>query len=278
MKDAPLDEWIGRRTHVLDIASQAPLRRLAALLDRDEPAPLNVPPLGHWFYFLPEARQSQLGGDGHPILGTELPDFGLPRRMWAGSRVSFERPIPVGSEIERVTEIAAIRRKEGASGPLVFVTLRHTISVEGESAVVEEQDLVYREAAAPGTGIAPRKPVAPAPAIVTSVHAFTPVELFRFSALTFNGHRIHYDHDYARDIEGYPGLVVHGPYQAFMLMDLFRTTYPDRRVASFTFRAQAPLFDGEEATLGLDLQADGAALWLGPTGAGPSMTASITTS
>jgi 3-methylfumaryl-CoA hydratase len=276
MKNVALEEWIGRQTTARDIVAEAPLRRLAALFDQDEPSPAALPPLGHWFFFLPEARQSQLGGDGHPHLGTELPDFGLPRRMWAGSRVTFEQSIPIGAEIERITEIAAIRRKEGSTGPLVFLTLRHDVRVDGRTAVFEEQDLVYREAATPGTGTFARTGDGDSlPARLRRVRNFDPIALFRFSALTFNGHRIHYDREYARQVEGYPGLVVHGPYQACCLMDLYRTAYPDHRVSRFSFRARAPLFDGEEATLGLNPRSNGGDLWLGPTGFGASLTATI---
>ena len=177
-------------------------------------------PLGHWLYFLPEARESDLGPDGHPARGGFLPPVALPRRMWAGGRVDFLSPIPLGAEMTRRSTIIDIVDKSGSSGPMTFVVVRHEISLQGRLAVREEQDIVYRgasgqdaPAAADGASASAerydfRRCVAPGP-----------VELFRYSALTFNGHRIHYDRDYATGAEGYPGLVVHGPLIATMLVD-----------------------------------------------------------
>lgn len=272
------DEWIGRVSTAEDIAAAAPLRRLAALLDGDPQAGIEtVPPLAHWLYFLPDARQSEIGADGHPSLGRSLPDFGLPRRMWAGSRVSFHAPIPIGAPLVRRTEIISITEKVGASGPLAFVTLRHQILTGNMVAIVDEQDLVYREAAVPGSPPPPpafdREPV-PEGAI-TCAKRFDAVQLFRFSALTFNGHRIHYDRDYARDVEAYPALVVHGPFQAISLIDHFSKNVPHAGVTSFAFRAHRPLFEGEEALLGVEADENKAISWIRPGGASPSITAAI---
>ena len=240
-------KWVGRSETRTDIAAPAPLAGLAALLDHDiSPwTPGTVPPLGHWLYFLPDARQSAIGGDGHPRRDGHglLPPTPLPRRMWAGSRVEFLSPIAVGAALTRVTTIAAIRPKRGASGELLFVTLRHDIAADDAPAIREEQDIVFREAATgPATPPPPAVPAAPEPTDAVRTLSPDPVLLFRYSALTFNAHRIHYDRDYARDVEGYAGLVVHGPLIATLLMDhALREGFSPRR---FAFRAEAPLIDG----------------------------------
>ncbi|MBU0823932.1 MAG: MaoC family dehydratase N-terminal domain-containing protein [Alphaproteobacteria bacterium] len=255
--------WIGRSETRHDIATAAPLVGLAALLDLDAAPPATVPPLGHWLYFLPDARQSAIGADGHPRRDETglLPPVPLPRRMWAGGRVEFLAPIAVGAVLTRVTTIAAIRAKRGASGDLVFITLQHDIAADGIPAIREEQDLVYRAPAAGPTTANPVKPVEPEPA--DAVHRVTadPVLLFRYSALTFNAHRIHYDRDYARDVEGYAGLVVHGPLIATLLIDHARREMPGLTPRHFSFRAEAPLIDGVPFDLCLSRDGSGARLW-----------------
>lgn len=249
--------WVGRCERRADIAAAAPLAGLAALLDHDAaPGPSGiVPPLAHWLYFLPDARQSAIGPDGHPRRddGGLLPPVPLPRRMWAGGRVEFLAPIAVGAALTRVTTIAAIRPKRGASGDLLFVTLRHDIAADGIAAIREEQDLVYRgpapapspsnaPAPSPLPDAVPEAPPEPADAVRRIMP--DPVLLFRYSALTFNAHRIHYDRDYARDEEGYAGLVVHGPLIATLLMDHLLRAFPGAAPRRFDFRAEAPLIDG----------------------------------
>jgi len=256
--------WVGRSETREDVATAAPLAGLAALLDHDAPSwtPGIVPPLGHWLYFLPTARQSAIGEDGHPRRDAQglLPPVPLPRRMWAGSRIDFLAPVPAGAALTRVTTIDAIKPKRGASGDLLFVTLRHEISADGVAAIREDQDIVFREAAGATTAPA-AAPATPAPEPADIVRRVTPdpVLLFRYSALTFNAHRIHYDRDYARDVEGYAGLVVHGPLIATLLMDHgLRAGLIPRR---FAFRAEAPLIDGPPFDLCLAHDADGARLW-----------------
>ena len=216
----------------------APVRALAATLDRNdqEPQPGDpLPPLWHWLYFLPSHRQSELGPDGHAKRGGFLPPVPLPRRMWAGGRFEFKRPLRIGETVQRVSRIVDVKYKEGRTGPLVFVVVRHEIS----DAIVEEHDIVYRgEVAAPQD---PRQ--APAEAAWERVIHPDDVLLFRYSALTFNGHRIHYDRRYATEVEGYPGLVVHGPLLATLLLDLLRRNLPGAAVTRFAFRAVSPLFD-----------------------------------
>ena len=239
-----LRSWIGRSTVVEDSATTVPLQALTATLDRDDPpAPGQpIPPLWHWLYFLPLHRQSEIGADGHPTRGGFLPPVPLPRRMWAGSRLEFRAPVLAGQALSRHSRIADVRLKEGRSGPLVFVNVLHEISAEGRLAIVEEHDIVYRELAAPGE---PAPAGVPAPSDPQWTRRILPddVLLFRYSALTFNGHRIHYDRRYVTDVEGYPGLVVHGPLIATLLLDLLRRELPTARVARFSFKAVKPLFD-----------------------------------
>jgi len=219
-----------------------------------------LPPLAHWLYFLGHARQSEIDLDGHPRRGGFLPPITLPRRMWAGSRIEFRAPIPVGAAMTRRSTIADIKAKQGASGAMIFVTVKHEISVAGEAAIVEEQDIVFREV----SGASSPAPKAD-PRTASNVRKVNPdsVLLFRFSALTFNAHRIHYDRDYAEEVEGYPGLVVHGPLTAMLLMAHFLRAHPRSDVARFEFRAQSPLFD----TASFEVCADGSDLWArGPHG------------
>ena len=271
-----LAAWIGRQEIARDLADPGPVDRLAAVLDHELPPwpPGEVPPLGHWLSFLPAARQSRIDVDGHPLRGDFLPPVALPRRMWAGGRLTFPAPIPLGAALERRSTIAAITGKTGASGPLVFVTVRHEVFANGVLCVTEEQDLVYRPAAVPGAPSAPARPD-DRPCDHSRRLTADPVLLFRFSALTFNGHRIHYDRDYARDIEGYPGLVVHGPLQAVLLMDLFLRVSPGLRPTAFTFRGQGPLFDTAPIDLRLAARPGGADLWTVGPGGGVGMTARL---
>jgi 3-methylfumaryl-CoA hydratase len=237
-------DWIGRTFTREDVISAWPLTALAATLDRDdEPSKPGdpLPPLAHWLYFLPVYRESDVGPDGHARRGAFLPPVPLQRRMWAGGRLSFEAPLRVGDTATRVSRIVDIVTKEGRSGPLVFVVVRHTVRTEAGVAIVEEHDIVYRDAAS--AAIATSPPAAPVDAAWTHEIEPDPVLLFRYSALTFNSHRIHYDRRYVTDVEGYPGLIVHGPLIATLLADLLRRARPRARVSRFTFRAVSPLFD-----------------------------------
>jgi len=264
----PLDhlrEWIGRSERRSDTLTTAPLTGLAATLDRvedGEPLPgVPLPPLAHWLYFLPQAPAREIGADGHPERGGFLPPVPLPRRMWAGGRLEFHRDLHVGDEVERRSTIARVDAKQGRSGALVFVTVRHEFSDAKGVALSEEHDIVYREEPQPGA--AP-----PAPSMAATGEDFSreivpdPVLLFRYSALTFNGHRIHYDRKYVTEVEGYPGLVVHGPLIATLLVELLRRELPEARLRAFAFKAASPLFDTHPFTLCGKREADGhIALW-----------------
>jgi 3-methylfumaryl-CoA hydratase len=240
-------DWIGKTETVDDTVTATPYAALSATLDRapDRPAPgTPVPPLWHWLYFLPLHRQTEIGPDGHAKRGGFLPPVPLPRRMWAGSQFEFHAPLRVGDALTRTSTIEDVTEKSGRTGPLVFVKVRHEIRRQGEAApaLTEFHDIVYREAPRPGE---PAPPPKAAPAQSRWERRWLPddVLLFRYSALTFNGHRIHYDRRYVTEVEGYPGLVVHGPMVATLLLDLLRHQMPDADVERYEFRAVRPLFD-----------------------------------
>ena len=242
---AHLASWIGRTETATDMVAATPARALAATLDRADAAPQAgdpLPPLWHWLYFLPLARESELGPDGHPRRGGFLPPVSLPRRMWAGGRLELLAPLRIGDTVTRTSRIADVASKAGRSGTLVFVKVRHEIARDGLPLLVEEQDLVYRDPPRAGEP-APALRQAPAQSQWTREIVPDDVLLFRYSALTFNGHRIHYDRRYATMVEGYPGLVVHGPLIATLLLDLLRRERPDAAVRRFVFRAVHPTFD-----------------------------------
>ena len=238
-----LRSWQGRVETLTDVIALPPVRALAALLDRDYEYNVGdeLPPPAHWLYFLPAARQSELGSDGHPRRGGFLPPVSLPRRMWAGSRIDFHRPLRVGEQVSRNSRIASVDGKQGRSGALVFVRVVHEIRAGDAVAITEEQDIVYRDA--PQPGVAAAATPAPDEALWTRAIVPDPVLLFRYSALTFNAHRIHYDRPYATQVEHYPGLVVHGPLIATLLLDLVHRSVPGATVRRFSFRAVSPLFD-----------------------------------
>lgn len=245
MDDDTLTAWVGRTDVRRDVITAAPLAAMAATLDRDDPPPVDgasVPPLWHWCYFLPLARESEIGSDGHPKRGGFLPPVPLPRRMWAGGRLTFARALAVGEHVTRTSRIASVDTKHGRTGPLVFVTVHHDYDGAQGHALHEEHDIVYRDLPAAGSA-APVALRAPADADYAREIVPDPVLLFRYSALTFNGHRIHYDRDYVTKTEGYPGLVVHGPLIATLLLDLLARERPALRVRAFDFRAVSPLFD-----------------------------------
>lgn len=246
---AHLQSWQGKSETTPDTITAAPVRALSATLDRDDAAPVpgtEVPPLWHWLYFLPHARQSEIGPDGHPRRGGFLPPVPLPRRMWAGGRLRWEagNPLRVGQEVQRISTIESVRHKAGRSGELLFVLVEHRFSNEHGLALTEEHDIVYRPLARPGDPAPqPQKPPLDGQAVWSRTIVPDDVLLFRYSALTFNGHRIHYDRQYVTQVEGYPGLIVHGPLIATLLIDLLRRSLPGAQVAAFEFKAVRPTFD-----------------------------------
>jgi len=263
------DEYIGKSRESSECVNRKDLSGLASLLDYplSDSVPVDIlPPFAHWLNGNRHARQSELGEDGHPEKGSFLPDIQYPRRMWAGSRVRLLKNCEAGQTLLHREEIKSVQHKSGHSGDMVFVTLQHDYYCEEELVLQEEQDIVYRAANAAALPV----PEAKAEAEVLALHDYDwcrtihpdPVLLFRYSAITFNGHRIHYDRDYARDIEHYPGLVVHGPLTATLLIDLYQRNNAGSRVSQFGFRGIRPLYDvcpfyimGKKTTRGADLWA-----------------------
>jgi 3-methylfumaryl-CoA hydratase len=278
MTEAPaqFDAWIGRQERHEQVIEPARARQLAVTLDHADPpeAGAPLPALWHWIYFTPETPQHDIGHDGHPRLGGFLPPIALPRRMWAGGRLRFYQPIVIGDTVIRASEITAITHKTGRQGDLVFVTLVHRLSTGRGLAIREEQDLVYRQPPPPGA--APQTATVEAePAASDWRCACTPdpVLLFRYSALTFNAHRIHYDLPYARDEEAYPGLVVQGPLTATLLADQV-SHRAGRRLRAFAFRGQMPLFAGQPMHLcGRSVSGGEYAVWAETPTGGIAMTA-----
>jgi 3-methylfumaryl-CoA hydratase len=273
-----LRTWLGRTETSVDEVTRAPIAALAATLDHDAASGNTIdtlPPLWHWLYFLPRHRTSDIGPDGHPTRGGFLPPVTLPRRMWAGGRLQFHHPLHVGDKISRTSRIVDVNLKEGKTGPLVFVLVRHEISNQSGVAITEEHDIVYRDNPLPGAP--PPKPQA-APSNHSWIREINPsvVMLFRYSALTFNGHRIHYDRPYVTETEGYPGLVVHGPLLATLLMDLLLSNNPGATVTQFSFRAVRPVFDTAPFYLCGRLGEDGktVSLWAKDAEGWPNMEAS----
>ena len=257
-----LQDWIGRNETVEDTATATPYAALSATLDQpDTTRPAlgtPLPPLWHWLYFLPLAAQSDIGPDGHARRGGFMPPVPLPRRMWAGSDFEFHAPLRVGDALRRTSTIVDVKEKSGRSGSLIFVKVRHEIRCNGAEkvALTEHHNIVYRAAAEPGD-VAPPPQAAPADSAWQRTITPSDVLLFRYSALTFNGHRIHYDRQYVTEVEGYPGLIVHGPLIATLLMDLLRRQQPDARVLRFEFKAVRPTFDTHAFSVHGQPSADG---------------------
>src|SRR5674476_27478 len=243
-----LQSWTGKVETVSDVITSAPVRALSATLDRNDPEPVPgvtvLPPLWHWLYFLPQQRQSELGPDGHAKRGGFLPSVPLPRRMWAGGRLQWlpENPLRVGDAVQRISRIESVTHKAGRTGDLLFVLVKHEVHNAKGLALSEEHDIVYRAAARPDDP-APPPVAAEKHAIWQREIVPDAVLLFRYSALTFNGHRIHYDRRYVTQVEGYPGLIVHGPLLATLLAGLAGRQFAGREAKSFSFRALKPVFD-----------------------------------
>ena len=259
-----LKSWVGRQETLEDSVTAFPMAALSATLDRADPPPRPgdlLPPLWHWLYFLPVARQSALGPDGHPKRGGFLPPVPLPRRMWAGGRFTFHTPLRLGQPIRRTSTIVDVSMKSGRTGELVFVLVRHEVVGPEGLALTEEHDIVYRSPPAAGE-TAPPPRLAPATADWRRDIVPDDVLLFRYSALTFNGHRIHYDRRYVTTEEGYPGLVVHGPLLATLLVDLLRRN-SSSALSAFRFRATKPVFDTASfAVCGTATEGGKASLWV----------------
>lgn len=258
-----LRRWIGRERVEHDVVDAWRIAAFTAALDRraDWPADgTEVPPCWHWMLFRPVYRASLSGEDGHERLGDFLPDAGLPRRMWAGGRVRVTAPLQVGESVRKRSTVTDVKEKEGRSGRLVFVTVTHRIEGDRGGRITDEQDIVYRErAAASESDTAAAVPPSP-PSDWARHWRPDPTLLFRYSALTYNSHRIHYDRDFCREVEGYPGLVVHGPLLATLLA-LLAADNTGARVERFDYRSRAPVFDTMSFTTRGRREGDHATLW-----------------
>jgi len=257
----PLSGWIGRSETASDLATEFPCAALAATLECEAPAPRageELPPLWHWLYFLPVHRMSELAPDGHAHRGGFLPPVARPRRMWAGSQLEFHAPLRVGDRLRRVSTIVDIQDKQGRTGAMTFVKVRHELHAGDAAApaLTELHDIVYRDLPGPDAPAAEPRAAAQHSAWQRRIVP-DDVLLFRYSALTFNGHRIHYDRRYVTEVEGYPGLIVHGPLLATLLLDLLRRHAPQAAVAAFRFRAVRPVFDLHPFTVHGEPGADG---------------------
>jgi itaconyl-CoA hydratase/mesaconyl-C4 CoA hydratase len=247
MSSTDFSAWIGRHQKIQDRISFTLVKRIAATLNEPAPTPgAPLPPLWHWAFFQEPVTADELGPDGHPALGGFLPPAHNRNRMWAGSRIEFYQPLKVEADVTCVSTILNIEEKHGRTGSLLFVTVRHEYFQDGQRALQDEQDIVYREPTPPkpgGSEAVPegqwQEPVEP-----------TPTLLFRYSAVTFNGHRIHYDWPYVTETEGYPGLVVHGPLIATLNLRAFIKAHPTARLERFSFRGVRPLVSPRSFAVG----------------------------
>jgi 3-methylfumaryl-CoA hydratase len=271
-----LRQWIGRSTESTDTLTSQLVKALRAtlFLDIGEPKDGDIAPFTtHWCLSQPVAPMSELGPDGHPTRGGFLPPVPLPRRMWAGGKLEFIDPLRAGDKVKKSSRISDVTMKSGSTGTLCFVSVEHEVTTPRGIAIRERHDIVYRDLAPAGAPAAKAAPARPAPAAKhCETHLADPVLLFRYSALTFNGHRIHYDRDYVTKVEGYPGLIVHGPLQAALMVEFAARLRGGRAPKSFTYRGVNPLFDGAEFSINAS---DGAKMevWTANASGTPTMQA-----
>jgi 3-methylfumaryl-CoA hydratase len=283
MTDKPdldhLRQWIGRTEKASDIVTAQLVRGLRAtlFLEIGTPKPGDAAPFTvHWCLAQPVYPMSELGPDGHPARGGFLPPVPLPRRMWAGGELEFLEPLRVGDETTRTSRISDVTMKTGSTGALCFVSVEHLITTPRGTAIRERQDIVYRDVT-PASSSTPAKPAAASPvAQHRESHMADPVLLFRYSALTFNGHRIHYDRDYVTKVEGYPGLIFHGPMQAAFMVEFAAKLRGGAAPKKFGYRGMQPLFEGSEFSVNANDTTDGMDLWTANSAGQPTMKATAT--
>jgi 3-methylfumaryl-CoA hydratase len=269
-----LRQWIGRTTEASDIVTAQLVKGLRATLFQEigEPRPGDAAPFtAHWCLAAPVFPMSKLSQDGHPTRGGFLPRVPLPRRMWAGGQLEFFDTLRVGDESKRSSRISDVTMKTGSSGVLCFVSVEHEVTTPRGIAIRERQDIVYRDASSGQPAPQAKPPAAPPPAQHRESHMADPVLLFRYSALTFNGHRIHYDRDYVTKVEGYPGLIFHGPLQASFIVELAAGLRGGKPPRKFSYRGLQPLFEGSEFSINANQTADGMELWTANSAGQPTM-------
>ena len=274
-----LRQWIGKTTEATDTVTAHLVMGLRATLFQEIGAPKNcdaAPWTTHWCLAQPVFPMSELSQDGHPTRGGFLPPVPLQRRMWAGGELEFFDGLRVGDEVTRTSRIAEVTMKAGSTGPLCFVSVDHLVTTARGTAIRERQDIVYRDVSA--TPSTPSKPAAPPPmAQHCETHMADTVLLFRYSALTFNGHRIHYDRDYVTKVEGYPGLVFHGPLQASFIVEFAAKLHGGRAPARLVYRGVQPLFEGSEFSINAnDNTGGGMDLWTANAEGQPTMKGTAT--
>ena len=261
------DTWIGKKEVLTDYSNPRPIAMMQALLNQPEKKLSEIPHLYHWFYFLPIIKGEELAEDGHPKKGSFLPPIPFPKRMWAGGRLHFLSPIAVNQKIRRESEITKIEFKQGKSGDMYFVTVKHSVFADDTLAIIEEHDIVYREATnqIQSNSSVTKVEIEAKQYSYKKQFPVDTVTLFRYSALTYNGHKIHYDRTYAINKEGYPGLVVHGPLLATLLLHTFEQENQSKKVSSFEFRAVNPVFDFNEFYICGNIQSNEGELWIEKT-------------
>lgn len=259
---AYLQQWVGKQESKEDDISLFQAQALAAALDNEELPQKGdqLPPFWEWMYFLPTPQASATGADGHPDKGGFLPPVPLPRRMWAAGEVQLFSPLIIGESARRTSTIESVELKQGSTGTLVFVNIAHEIFQNDTLCIQQIQNIVYREQPAADAPLPPAKD-APAEADFSEIICPDPVLLFRYSALTYNGHRIHYDRNYAREEELYPALVVHGPLLVTLLLELKRHNLTSLTVQNFKFRAVRPTFDNADFKVSGKLDGNALSLW-----------------
>jgi 3-methylfumaryl-CoA hydratase len=272
-----LRQWIGRSTEASDIVTAQLVKGLRATLFQDvgEPGTGDVAPFTvHWCLAQPVFPMAMLGPDGHPTRGGFLPPVPLPRRMWAGGELEFLDPLRVGDEAKRTSKISDVTMKTGSTGTLCFVSVEHVVTTPRGIAIRERHDIVYRDIG--GAPAAPKAPPPPPAAKHRETYVSDPVLLFRYSALTFNGHRIHYDRDYVTNVEGYPGLIFHGPLQAAFIVELAAKLHGGTPPAKLTYRGVQPLFEGSEFSVNANDNAGSVELWIANAEGQPTMKGTAT--
>jgi 3-methylfumaryl-CoA hydratase len=274
-----LRQWIGRTEEVTDVVTAHLVKGLRATLFMEIGAPKPgdaAPWTVHWCLAQPVYPMSQLGPDGHPTRGGFLPPVPLPRRMWAGGELEFFEPLRVGDEMTRSSRISDVTMKSGSTGVLCFVSVEHEITTPRGTAIRERQDIVYRDMSAPQAAAPAKSPPPPAIAKHRESRIADPVLLFRYSALTFNGHRIHYDRDYVTGVEGYPGLIFHGPMQAAFIVELAAKLHGGTAPKKLSYRGLQPLFEGSEFTVNANDTSAGMELWIANSAGQPTMKGTAT--
>ena len=269
-----LRQWIGRSSQASDIVTAQLVKGLRATLFQEvgEPKAGDAAPWTvHWCLAQPVFPMSALGPDGHPTRGGFLPPVPLPRQMWAGGELEFFDALRVGDEMTRTSRIADVTAKTGSTGALCFVSVDHLVTTPRGTAIRERQDIVYRDVSGAQATAPAKTPAPPAAAQHRESHMADPVLLFRYSALTFNGHRIHYDSDYVTKVEGYPGLIFHGPLQAAFIVELAARLHGGAAPKKFSYRGLQPLFEGSEFSINANKTDGGMELWTANSAGQPTM-------